>query len=194
MTIPALPTAPSRDRPALFASESDAFLTALDPWAVAVDAVAQEVAANAVLAATSASAISLPDYTDISNSSLELGLGTKVFATSAGKLWGPGMPVVARTSTYYMRGTVVSYAGGTLTLNIEAFFGAGTHTSWTLALFLAPVGARGGGGDAVFWENDTTVNSSYTITEGKNAMSAGPVTIADGAAVIIPDGSTWSIV
>lgn len=55
-------------------------------------------------------------------------------------------------------------------------------------------GATGGGSDAVFVENDTTVTQNYTITTGKNAMSAGPITIDDGVTVTIPDGSVWSIV
>ena len=55
-------------------------------------------------------------------------------------------------------------------------------------------GAAGGGSDAVFYENGQTVTTNYTITIGKNAMSAGPITIADGATVTIPDGSVWTIV
>lgn len=55
-------------------------------------------------------------------------------------------------------------------------------------------GATGAGTDAVFIENDQTVNTSYTITTGKNAMSAGPVTIANGAIITIPTGATWSII
>ena len=55
-------------------------------------------------------------------------------------------------------------------------------------------GATGGGTDEVFYENDATVNVNYTISSGKNAMSAGPITIADGITVTIPNGSTWSVV
>jgi formylmethanofuran dehydrogenase subunit A len=55
-------------------------------------------------------------------------------------------------------------------------------------------GAKGGGADAVFYENDQTITTSYAITTGKNAMTAGPVTIANGVTVTIPDGSTWTIV
>ena len=55
-------------------------------------------------------------------------------------------------------------------------------------------GASGSGGDAVFYENDNTVTTSYTITSGKNAMSAGPITIGAGATVTIPAGSVWTIV
>ena len=55
-------------------------------------------------------------------------------------------------------------------------------------------GATGGANNPVFYENDQTVSVTYTITTGKNAMTAGPVTIADGVSVTIPDGSVWTIV
>jgi len=55
-------------------------------------------------------------------------------------------------------------------------------------------GATGGVGNAVFYENDQNVTSDYTITSGKNAMSAGPITIASGTTVTIPTGSVWTIV
>lgn len=55
-------------------------------------------------------------------------------------------------------------------------------------------GAQGGGEDEVFFENDVAVNNSYTITTGKNAVTAGPVTINNGAVVTVPSGSRWSVV
>lgn len=55
-------------------------------------------------------------------------------------------------------------------------------------------GATGAGTNAVFFENDQTVTAAYTITAGKNAISAGPVTIASGVTVTVPSGSTWVIV
>ena len=54
--------------------------------------------------------------------------------------------------------------------------------------------ARGGNTDQVFYENDQTVTSSYTITTGKNAMSAGPITVNTGVTVTVPTDSTWVIV
>lgn len=54
--------------------------------------------------------------------------------------------------------------------------------------------ARGGGNDKIFFENDQVVTSNYTITAGKNAMSAGNITINDGVVVTTPDGSVWTIV
>lgn len=55
-------------------------------------------------------------------------------------------------------------------------------------------GATGAGGDAVFLENGQTVTTSYTLTTGRNAVSAGPITINSGAIVTIPSGANWSIV
>lgn len=55
-------------------------------------------------------------------------------------------------------------------------------------------GATGGGSDDIFIENGKTVTTSYTITTNKNAMTAGPITIADGVTVTVPDGSVWTII
>ena len=54
-------------------------------------------------------------------------------------------------------------------------------------------GAKGGGTDKVFWENDQTVDTDYTITTSQNAMTAGPITISSGITVTVPSGSTWII-
>ena len=55
-------------------------------------------------------------------------------------------------------------------------------------------GARGGGSDEIFWENGQNVTSNYTITNGKNAMSAGPITVNSGVTVTVGDGETWTVV
>lgn len=55
-------------------------------------------------------------------------------------------------------------------------------------------GATGGGANAVFHENDTNVTEDYTITTGKNAMSAGPITVDTGVTVKVPTGSVWTVV
>ena len=56
----------------------------------------------------------------------------------------------------------------------------------------APVG--GASTNQVFFENDTAVGVGYSITSGKNAMSAGPISINAGIAVTVPSGSAWTIV
>ena len=55
-------------------------------------------------------------------------------------------------------------------------------------------GASGSSGNAVFYENDTSVTASYQITNGKNAMTAGPITLGAGVTVTIPAGSGWTVV
>lgn len=55
-------------------------------------------------------------------------------------------------------------------------------------------GAVGGGNDEVFFENGQTVTSNYTITNGKNAMSAGPITINSGVTVTVGAGETWTVI
>jgi hypothetical protein len=54
-------------------------------------------------------------------------------------------------------------------------------------------GATGGGADQVFYENDQTANNTYTITPGKNAMTTGPLTIANGVTITVPSGSRFVI-
>ena len=43
------------------------------------------------------------------------------------------------------------------------------------------------------YEHAHTISANYTIATNKNALTAGPVTIATNAAVTIPTGSTWVI-
>ena len=55
-------------------------------------------------------------------------------------------------------------------------------------------GATGGGSDEVFYENSQTVTTNYTITNGKNAMAAGPITINSGVTVTVGSGENLTIV
>ena len=55
-------------------------------------------------------------------------------------------------------------------------------------------GATGGGSDEIFYENGQTVTTNYTITNGKNAMAAGPITINSGVTVTVGSGETLTIV
>ena len=59
-------------------------------------------------------------------------------------------------------------------------------------------GAAGGGTDQIFYENEPTVTTNYTIagnaSTAMNAMSAGPITINNGVTVTIGANQTWTIV
>ena len=69
-----------------------------------------------------------------------------------------------------------------------------TDTSGNLSWGLAGGGAEGNGGDEIFWENDQTVTTSYSITAGKNAGSFGPITIQNNVTVTVGSGDTWTVV
>jgi len=69
------------------------------------------------------------------------------------------------------------------------------NSSSTISLEAASAaGATGGGSDEVFYENGQTVTADYTITNGKNAMSAGPITINSGITVTVGSGETYTVV
>ena len=55
-------------------------------------------------------------------------------------------------------------------------------------------GVAGGASQGVFWENNQTIASNYTITNGKNAGSFGPITINSGVTVTVGAGETWTVV
>lgn len=67
-------------------------------------------------------------------SSVAIGTGTKVFTVAAGLNFAPDIDVIAAYSedpiNKKMTGTVVSYSGTTLTLNITSVTGSGTFASW----------------------------------------------------------------
>ena len=46
----------------------------------------------------------------------------------------------------------------------------------------------------IFWENTNTLNSNYTLTAGKNGLVVGPLTVADGITITVPDGQRLVIV
>lgn len=127
---------------------------------------------------------------------------------------GVGVPVGGTTGQVLAKNSNTDYdtewvnqSGGAVTLsdltdvafttpvdNEVLTYDAGT-SQWVNA---APTGggggATGGGTDQVFYENDVTVTTNYTITTNKNAVTAGPVTIDSGVTVTVPSGSSWVVV
>lgn len=97
--------------------------------------------------------------------------------------------VGAVTGSYIVSGVTLTAPNMATIIN-----GSATITLPTTSGTLGYTNLAGGGTDKIFLENDTTINTSYTITAGKNAMTAGPITIANSATITIPNGSSWSIV
>jgi hypothetical protein len=56
-------------------------------------------------------------------------------------------------------------------------------------------GSGGGGATAggVIYENGQTISANYTLSNNKNGMSVGPISIASGVSVTTPTGSRWVI-
>lgn len=96
------------------------------------------------------------------------------------------------TGTLGTSGVTSGTYGATTSIPIITVDSKGRIT--TVSTALAQAGAKGGGPDQVFYENDSTVTTNYTISTNKNAMSAGPVSINSGVTVTVNDGSTWTIV
>ena len=93
-----------------------------------------------------------------------------------------------------------SYTGGSWTMTLPGTNGAASQylqtngsgvTVWADVAAGAPTG---GGTDKVFFENEQTVDTNYTLTASNNAVSAGPVTVASGVTVTVPAGAAWVIV
>ena len=92
----------------------------------------------------------------------------------------------------------VSGHGFTFTLANDAGNGRYTFTGWRTGA-LPSLGGGGSApdvpdGDGVFQLNKQEVKNDYTLPEGYNAVSAGPITIESGVTVTINDGENWSIV
>lgn len=81
-------------------------------------------------------------------------------------------------------------AGIRLNKDTGKFEGTSDGTNWSGL----GGGATGGGSDEIFLENGQTVTQDYTLPAGKNAVTAGKVTIADGVKATLAPGSRWAIV
>ena len=85
---------------------------------------------------------------------------------------------------------VVSRAsGGTFQAAVNVL-GNMDATSFTVGGAPLEAGAKNG----IFWENEQTITSDYTITSGRNAGTFGAVTINSGVTVTVPTGSRWVII
>ena len=86
------------------------------------------------------------------------------------------------------------YLTSSSTLNSSNLSGALPAIDGSNLTGISAGGATGGGSDEVFYENGQTVTTSYTITNGKNAMAAGPITVNSGVTVTVGSGETLTIV
>lgn len=110
--------------------------------------------------------------------------------------------IAARVSKTSATGSQLVPSGTTAQRDVAPVYGAQRANStlnqqeWWNGTAWVPMGggATGAPGNAVFHQNDQTVTGDYTIPVGKNAVTAGPISIATGVTVTVSAGSTWSIV
>jgi hypothetical protein len=126
--------------------------------------------------------------TNLTSSTANITLGTisNFTTTLAGDF-----TISSGTGTLGTSGVTLGTYGGNESVPVISVDSKGRVT--TVSTVAAAAGAKGGGTDKIFWENDTTVTTSYTISTNKNAVSAGPITIGTGT-VTVQDGSVWTVV
>ena len=132
----------------------------------------------------------------VTASDITLATGANSFLTFQDSTNTNGYKLRANVSNVADYGFLIeNLAGGDLlkvqpngTVTATSFAGDGSNLTGIAA------GAGGGGSDEIFWENGQNVTTNYTITNGKNAMSAGPITVDSGVTVTVGAGETWTVV
>lgn len=101
-----------------------------------------------------------------------------------GTFIGPNLTVPGTLTA----GAIISSGGGTFDGIVESTTGGFQFPDGTIQT----TSYQSANGAIV--ENNQTITANYTITTGKNGMSAGPITIDTGVSVTVPTDSTWVIV
>jgi hypothetical protein len=106
-------------------------------------------------------------------------------AGQTGSEWEVGIGTYTSSGTTLSRDTVLSSSNsGSLV----------TFSSGTKDVFVTyPAGRAITGGEG-YVENDASIDISSTISTGRNALSAGPISVASGITVTVPTGSVWTVV
>jgi len=104
---------------------------------------------------------------------------------SGSSSWEVGIGTYTASGTTLSRDTVLDSSNAGALVD----FPAGTKD-----VFVAYPAERAVIGGMGYVENSSSITVSSTINAGNNAMSSGPVTIADGVSVTVPDGSRWVVV
>jgi hypothetical protein len=96
-----------------------------------------------------------------STTSVAIGVGSKTFAVQAGRAFQAGQAVLINESSNnanQMFGTVTAYSGTSLTVNVTATGGSGTHADWTIVHY--PSNAAAGFAPPIGTGNVTEPGSS----------------------------------
>lgn len=117
-----------------------------------------------------------------------VGDGNTTYYTIAGQgtsEWEVGVGTYTLSGTTLSRDSVLASSNSGSLVN----FSAGTKD-----VFVTYPAGRSVTGATGLTENDTTITANYTITTGRNALSAGPLTVNTGVTITVPTGSVWTVV
>lgn len=119
--------------------------------------------------------------------SLTLALGVNTYSSLTWQVYaGSGKTLTLRPSTSQSANLTFIMPTGYGTSNqVLTTDGSGT-LSWSTA-------SGGGGGSSTILENLRTISSNYTITDGYNGLSVGPVTINSNASVTVGTDERWVV-
>lgn len=121
-----------------------------------------------------------------STSSVAIATGSTGFTTQAGKAFDVGTFVLIRSdanpSVDWVFGQVTAYSSTSLTVNVTAIGGSGTHADWTIYGRVGPQGAPAAGtGDFVGVSSSGAGNIvTFGDTTGKLAADSGKAHSTDG--------------
>ncbi|WP_350105543.1 tail fiber domain-containing protein [Fulvivirga sp.] len=105
-------------------------------------------------------------YSTTSTTSESIGTGAKSFTVETGLAYSAGQTaLIAIDGSNFMEGTVTSYSGSTLNVNVITTTGAGSSSSWTINLNGAPGPA---GEDAYIYVGyaDDAAGTNFSTTSG----------------------------
>ena len=85
-------------------------------------------------------------------------------------------------------------SGNLISGNVSTGIVTAANVNSTFVTATSRVTANNVNNTGQFYYNSRTIAANVTIDATDNAMSVGPITIADGVEVVINDGGEWSIV
>src|SRR5712671_1783188 len=138
------------------------------------------VVGTSLITFASQSAVATATQTATSTTSLAIGTGAKTLTIQAGKAFQVNQWVLIQEQSNpanQMLGQITAYSGTSLTVNVTAAGGSGTHADWTIVLTNSPAAAG-------FQPPVGTGNVS-----GPGSSTAGHIaTFADGTGKVLQDG------